>query len=93
MGCGARGEVRRGRDGEGREGRGRQRWVRRTARSAVSEEEGEVGGGSGGGGVRLDREVAAAASRWGRRVRWGKGCDVSYGLCCGGVDGRMDVGW
>ena len=51
--------------------------MRRTARSAVSEEEGEVGDGSGGGGVRLDREVAAAASRWGRRVRWGKGCDVS----------------
>ena len=46
-------------------------------RWAVGEEDGEVGGGSGGGGVRLDWEVAAAASRWGRRVRWGKGCDVS----------------
>ena len=73
MGCGASGEVRRGRDGEGREGRGRQRWVRRTARSAVSEEEGEVGGGSGGGGVRLDQEVAAAASRWGEKGAMGEG--------------------
>ena len=45
----------------------------------MGEEDGEVGSGwevgSGGGGERLDREVAVAARRWGE-----EGCDEGRGV-------------